>query len=88
MPKYEGYLMKNSDLVIRRRDDADTSWVFNNEDVIDQYLGFIDTDDYEQAESTSPTKRRRLMKKNLRKKPVRAVKEIIDGEVFLFLYLY
>lgn len=50
MPKYEGYLMKNSDLVIRRRDDADTSWVFNNEDVIDQYLGFIDTDDYEQAE--------------------------------------
>ncbi|HOC97952.1 MAG TPA: hypothetical protein PKK80_02855 [Bacilli bacterium] len=51
MPKYEGYLMKNSDLVIRRRDDADTSWVFNNEDSIDQYLGFIDTDDYEQAES-------------------------------------
>jgi len=50
MPKYEGYLMKNSDLVIRRRDDADTSWVFKNEDVIDQYLGFIDTDDYEQAE--------------------------------------
>ena len=50
MPKYEGYLMKNSDLVIRRRDDADTSWVFNNEDSIDQYLGFIDTDDYEQAE--------------------------------------
>ena len=50
MPKYEGYLMKNSDLVIRRRDDADTSWVFNNEDVIDQYLGFIDTDNYEQAE--------------------------------------
>ena len=50
MPKYEGYLMTNSDLVIRRRDDADTSWVFNNEDVIDQYLGFIDTDDYEQAE--------------------------------------
>ena len=50
MPKYEGYLMKNSDLVIRRRDDADTSWVFNNEDVIDQYRGFIDTDDYEQAE--------------------------------------
>jgi hypothetical protein len=50
MPKYEGYLMKNSDLVIRRRDDADTSWVFYNEDVIDQYLGFIDTDDYEQAE--------------------------------------
>ncbi len=50
MPKYEGYLMKNSDLVIRRRDDADTSWVFNNEDVIDQYLGFIDTDDYEKAE--------------------------------------
>ena len=50
MPMYEGYLMTNSDLVIRRRDDADTSWVFNNEDVIDQYLGFIDTDDYEQAE--------------------------------------
>ena len=50
MPKYEGYLMKNSDLVIRRRDDADTSLVFYNEDVIDQYLGFIDTDDYEQAE--------------------------------------
>ena len=50
MPKYEGYLMKNNDLIIRRRDDADTSWVFNNEDVIDQYLGFIDTDDYEQAE--------------------------------------
>ena len=50
MPVYEGYLMTNSDLVIRRRDDADTSWVFNNEDVIDQYLGFIDTDDYEQAE--------------------------------------
>ena len=50
MPKYEGYLMKNSDLVIRRRDDADTSLVFNNEDVIDQYLGFIDTVDYEQAE--------------------------------------
>jgi hypothetical protein len=52
MPKYEGYLMKNSDLVIRRRDDADTSWdfVFNNYDSIDQYLGFIDTDDYEQAE--------------------------------------
>ena len=50
MPKYEGYLMKNSDLVIRRRDEADTSWVFNNEDSIDQYLGFIDTDDYEQAE--------------------------------------
>lgn len=50
MPKYEGYLMKNSDLVIRRRDDADTSWVFNNCDSIDQYLGFIDTDDYEQAE--------------------------------------
>ena len=51
MPKYEGYLMKNSDLVIRRRDDSDTSWVFYNEDVIDQYLGFIDTDNYEQAES-------------------------------------
>ena len=50
MPKYEGYLMKNSDLVIRRRDDADTSWVFNNEGGIDQYLGFIDTDNYEQAE--------------------------------------
>ena len=50
MPRYEGYLMKNSDLVIRRRDDADTSWVSRNEDSIDQYLGFIDTDDYEQAE--------------------------------------
>ena len=50
MPKYEGYLMKNSDLVIRRRDDANTSWFFNNYDSIEQYLGFIDTDNYEQAE--------------------------------------
>ena len=52
MPRYEGYLMNNSDLVIRRYDDADASWVFifNNYDSIDQYLGFIDTDDYEQAE--------------------------------------
>ena len=67
MPKYEGYLMKNSDLVIRRRDDADTSWVFNNEDVIDQYLGFIDTDDYEQAEKYFNEKARLMKKGNLRK---------------------
>jgi len=50
MPKYEGYLMNNKDIVVRKTGEGDTSWVFNNEDVIDQYLGFIDTDDYEQAE--------------------------------------
>jgi hypothetical protein len=37
-------------ICIRKAYDADTSWVFKNEDVIDQYLGFIDTDNYEQAE--------------------------------------
>lgn len=50
MPKYEGYLMNNKDIVVRKTGEGDSSLVFKNEDDIDQYLGFVETDDYEQAE--------------------------------------
>lgn len=50
MPRYEGYLMNNKDIVVRKTGEGDTSWVFKNEDGIDQYLGSVEKDDYEQAE--------------------------------------
>ena len=50
MPRYEGYLMNNKDIVIRKAGEGDASWIFKNVDDIDQYLGFVETDDYEQAE--------------------------------------
>lgn len=58
MPKYEGYLMNNKDVVVRKTGEGDASWVFKNEDDIDQYLGFVETDDYEQAEKMFSEKER------------------------------
>lgn len=58
MPRYEGYLMKNKDVVVRKTGEGDASWVFKNEDDIDQYLGFVETDDYEQAEKMFSEKER------------------------------
>jgi hypothetical protein len=37
-------------LFVRKTGEGDASWVFKNVDDIDQYLGFVETDDYEQAE--------------------------------------
>lgn len=58
MPRYEGYLMNNKDVVVRKTGEGDASWIFKNVDDIDQYLGFVETDDYEQAEKMFSEKAR------------------------------
>ena len=50
MPKYEGILMKNGDVVINRVPFADWSNADRLGEEANQYLGIIETDDYEIAE--------------------------------------